>query len=158
MLLQALLFIILLVGIDQGTKFWALHSLRSLDTIPLLSGIFHFTFVENRGAAFGILKNQTLFFIIITLCILGGIAYYYIKFPKEQPYPLVRFSLLLISAGAIGNLIDRIRQSYVIDFFDFRLINFPVFNMADIYVVIGTILLSYILIFIIKEPTEKGNA
>ncbi|WP_242860851.1 signal peptidase II [Defluviitalea phaphyphila] len=141
------LLVSVLVFIDQLTKYIALNYLKSISTIPIIQNIFHLTFVENRGAAFGILQNKRWFFIIITFTILLGIIYYYINLPKEKPYGFVRFSLILISSGAIGNLIDRIKLGYVIDFFDFRLINFPVFNIADIYVVIGTILLSSIIFF-----------
>ncbi|NLL71331.1 MAG: signal peptidase II [Epulopiscium sp.] len=148
--------IILLVIIDQLTKYLAIIYLKPIGTIPCIQEIFHFTFVENRGAAFGILQNKTWFFIITTLFILLGMIYYYFTLPSTQEYRWIRISLILIIAGAIGNLIDRIKQGYVIDFFDFRLIQFPVFNVADCYVVIGTFLLAYLLLFVIKElPVEK---
>ncbi|NLP46160.1 MAG: signal peptidase II [Epulopiscium sp.] len=150
------IIIVFLVAIDQITKYLARIYLKPLGTIPCIPDIFHLTFVENRGAAFGILQNKTWFFIIITIFILMGMIYYYNMLPSTPKYKWIRISFILIIAGAIGNLIDRIKQGYVIDFFDFRLIQFPVFNVADCYVVVGTFLLAYLLLFVIEEiPMEK---
>ena len=91
----------------------------------------------------------------MTIAVLLGIIYYYKHLPKYKPYGFIRIALILISAGAIGNLIDRIRLGFVIDFFDFCLINFPVFNVADICVVIGTILLAWLILFTNEEDLEK---
>ena len=156
-MLYGVLLIIVLIILDQGTKYLALLYLKPVDTIPLISNVFELAFVENRGAAFGILRGQRWLFIILTSIILCGIFYYYRKLPHEKPYGWIRFCIFLISAGAVGNFIDRIRMGFVIDFFHFYLIEWPVFNMADIYVVVGTILLSYFLLFVIKDPEEKGN-
>ena len=145
MLVTFVFAVLFLVVLDQFTKYKALIHLKDINTFPIIQNVFHFTFVENRGAAFGILQNQRTFFIIITTIVLIGILYYYLKLPKHKPYNC-RKCLILISAGALGNLIDRIRLGYVIDF-DFRLINFPVFNVADVCVVIGTIFLSIIIFF-----------
>lgn len=148
--------VVLLVLIDQITKYLALLYLKPKGTIPYIQEVFHLTFVENRGAAFGILQNKTWFFIITTFFILIGMIYYYFTMPRTQDYKWIRVSFILIIAGAIGNFIDRIKQGYVIDFFDFRLIDFPVFNVADCYVVVGTFLLAYLLLFVIKDfPIEK---
>lgn len=155
MLIKYFLVVFILVALDQLTKYAAFHNLQKLNTIPILEDIFHLTFVQNRGAAFGILQNQRWFFIIMTVVVLVGIVYYYTKLPKYEPYGFIRISLILISAGALGNLIDRIRLGFVIDFFDFRLINFPVFNVADICVVIGTIVLTWFILFTHEEDLEK---
>lgn len=153
-----LFLVLFLVSLDQLTKYGAFVHLKEVNTFPIFQDIFHFTFVENRGAAFGILQNKRWFFIVITVIILIGILYYYLKLPKHKPYSWIRFSLILISSGALGNLIDRIRLGYVIDFFDFRLIHFPVFNLADVCVVIGTILLSFIIFFTPYDQNEKKEA
>ena len=147
MLVTFVFAVLFLVVLDQFTKYKALIHLKDINTFPIIQNVFHFTFVENRGAAFGILQNQRTFFYYYTTIVLIGILYYYLKLPKHKPYNWVRKCLILISAGALGNLIDRIRLGYVIDFFDFRLINFPVFNVADVCVVIGTIFLSIIIFF-----------
>jgi signal peptidase II len=142
-----------ILAIDQYTKYLAATTLINYDTIPLIKNVFHLTFVKNRGAAFGILQNQKWFFIIVTIVIMAGIVYYIIKNkPKSK---LLMISLSMILGGAVGNLIDRIRYSYVIDFFDFNLINWPVFNVADSFVVVGTILLSYYLLFKYEEKKDE---
>ena len=147
------ILVIAVIILDQITKYLAVANLEKIDTIPLVQGVFHLTFVQNRGAAFGILQNQKWFFVIITLAIMSGIVYYVIKHKPDSK--LVMFSLSMIVGGALGNFIDRIRQGYVIDFFDFTLINFPVFNIADSFVVIGTILLSYYLLFKHEEKKDE---
>jgi signal peptidase II len=146
---------LIIIILDQYTKVIANNSLSKIDTFPLIENVFHFTLVKNRGAAFGILQNQRWFFITITIAIVIAMMIYLLKYkPKHK---LLLTSLSMIIGGAIGNLIDRIKLGYVIDFFDFRLINFAVFNVADSFVVVGTILLSYYLLFIYKEPKEEEN-
>lgn len=137
--------VILMVLLDQLTKLWASITLMKVDTIPIIPTIFHLTYVENRGAAFSILQNKRGFFLIITIVVL--IAIYGALQKRVVTTKIGRISLYLIAGGAIGNLIDRIFRGYVIDLFDFRIIHFPVFNVADIFVTIGGILLMYFLLF-----------
>lgn len=141
--------ILLLVFLDQLTKWLVVLKLKPIHDVPIIDGIFHFSYVENRGAAFGILQGKHLFFIITTIIVMIFIAVYYYKLPKEKKYHPMRFALILIGAGAIGNLIDRIRLGYVVDFLYFKLIDFPVFNFADICVVVGVSILS---LFILINP------
>lgn len=151
MYIAIIIFISVLIGLDQFTKYLAYEKLKPLGSISVIDNIFSFTFVENRGAAFGIFQGKTTILSIITVVIIICIIYFYIKLPKDKIYNWVKFSLILIISGAVGNLIDRIRQGYVIDFLHATFINFPVFNMADIYVVVGAILMTVIVIFFIKE-------
>lgn len=147
---------IFLIALDQITKWIALTKLKPIETITVIQNFLDFTFVENRGAAFGILSGQRSFFIILTLIVSCVIVYIFYKTPINKEYNKMRVSLVLIFAGAIGNLIDRMIRGYVVDFFEFKFISWPVFNMADIYVVIGTIYLIWLLIFVIKEePKDK---
>jgi signal peptidase II len=134
---------IFLVLLDQATKYYALNFLSKIGSISIIDNIFNLTYVENRGAAFGMLQNQKWFFVLVAFAVVSFIVYY-LKTNKNMSR-LYQVSLVLILAGAIGNLIDRIRLNFVVDFFDF--IVWPVFNVADICVVIGGILLSYIIIF-----------
>lgn len=128
--------------IDQLTKILVLKYLKSIGSLPIIKNIIHFTYVENRGAAFGILQNQRLFFIIITFIVVGFIVFY---FHKKDYYPKpMMIGLSLIVGGAIGNLIDRILYGFVVDFIDFRV--WPVFNMADSAIVIGQILIVYVIL------------
>lgn len=133
---------VIVLVLDQITKLWAINSLKSIGYVSVIPKIFHLTYVENRGAAFGMLQNQKAFFVITTTLIIIGITFFLFK--NKKLFPSVKLGLGLIMGGAIGNLIDRIRFSYVVDFFDFRI--WPVFNIADISIVVGGLLISYIII------------
>jgi len=139
-----LLYVIisLILILDQVSKLWVLNSLKPIGYIPIINNIFHLTYVENRGAAFGMLQNQKVFFIIATAIIVIGIIIFLRKY--NNVYITMKWGFALIIGGAIGNLIDRIRFGFVVDFFDFRI--WPVFNIADISIVIGAVLISYIII------------
>lgn len=128
---------------DQATKWWVQLTMAEGESIPVIDGIFHFTYVLNPGAAFGILENQTWFFILIALFLLLGITYIFPQIPDEQS--VLRWGTGLLSGGAVGNLVDRIRLGQVVDFFDFRI--WPVFNVADIAIVCGVGLMMYSLLF-----------
>lgn len=134
---------IFLVLLDQITKYYALNFLSRVGSMPVIDNIFNLTYVENRGAAFGMLQNQKWFFVLVAIVVVSFIVYY-LKTNKNMSR-LYQVSLILILSGAIGNVIDRVRLNFVVDFFDF--IVWPVFNMADIFVVTGGIILSYIIIF-----------
>ncbi|MCC5911957.1 MAG: signal peptidase II [Clostridiaceae bacterium] len=127
---------------DQLTKLWASTYLQLQGSIPILENIFHLTYVENRGAAFGVLHGQRWFFILITIAIVGFILIYF-SLNKNYPKPMM-IGLSLIVAGALGNLIDRVVYGYVVDFFDFRV--WPVFNIADMAIVVGQILVAYVIL------------
>ncbi len=142
------IFIIgVIVILDQFTKYLAVAQLKAIDTYPLVENVFHLTFRKNTGAAFSILRDKQTFLIIITSIVVVVLIWYLIRIINVQNLVLLKLPLALIIGGAIGNLIDRIRLNYVIDFLDFRLINYPVFNLADSFIVIGAIILSYGVIF-----------
>ena len=140
-----------LVLLDQGIKLWALNTLRDKDPIVLIDGVLEFRYLENRGAAFGIFQNRQLFFIVITLIVMAGIIFIYRGIPGDRRYLPLRICFYLIGAGAVGNLIDRVCRSYVVDFIYFKLIDFPIFNVADIYVTLSAITLALLLLFYYKE-------
>jgi signal peptidase II len=119
--------------------------------ISLIKNVFSLHYLENQGAAFGILKNQQMLFVIMTVLILGGVIYGVSKLPKAKKYLPLQVAALLVCAGAVGNLIDRLRYGYVIDFFYFELIDFPVFNVADCYVTLAAALLAYLVLWYYKE-------
>ena len=137
MLLIITLFILFL---DQSSKLLAVRSLLLNQSLPLIKGIFHFTLIHNRGAAFGILKNQAPLFIFISIFAVI-LIYLVLRNNKCKGYTFYNISLTLILAGALGNLIDRFSLGYVIDFLDFRI--WPVFNVADSAITIGAILLAW---------------
>ena len=146
----SLLVIALGVALDQYTKYLATTHLID-NPIVLIDGVFELRYLENRGAAFGLFQNQQLFFLIVTSITLLLIGYIYVRLPKVKHYLLLRISLLAIVAGAIGNMIDRVRQQFVVDFFYFKLIDFPIFNVADIYATVATFALIFLFLFYYKE-------
>lgn len=135
-----------IVALDQIFKYFAKEYLMPIGYFPIIQDVFHLTYVENRGAAFGLFQGQRWIFITLTFIIAGLIAYFLLKIPEK--FLFLKASLALVLGGAIGNLIDRVRLGYVVDMFDFTLINFPVFNIADSMLVVGTILLGYHLMFV----------
>jgi signal peptidase II len=139
----AIVIVAFVVFLDQLTKYLAVKYLMPIGSYPVIKNFFHLTYVENKGAAFGMLQNKTLFFIIITLIVGAVLIYSMIKLPENSVY---NYTLAMILGGAIGNLIDRVRLGYVVDFIDFKF--FPaVFNVADSFIVIGAIILGYLMIF-----------
>ena len=148
--------IILCILADQITKHLAVAYLMPIDTLPLIEDVLHLTYVENRGAAFGMLKDAPWVFntvsVITILLILG---YLYLGHSENRLYTV---GLCFVSAGGIGNMIDRVSLKYVVDFIDFRLIDFAVFNGADSFVCVGAgLLILAMLIDIVKEAkTIKG--
>ncbi len=140
-----------LILLDQGIKLWAIGTLRDKDPIVLIKGVLEFRYLENRGAAFGIFQNRQWFFILITLIVLAGLFFLSGRIPQDRKYLPLQICFYLIGAGAVGNLIDRVFRSYVVDFIYFKLIDFPIFNVADIYVTVSAILLILLLLFFYKE-------
>lgn len=145
-----LIAVILGVALDQYTKHLAITHLQG-NPISLIDGVFELHYLENRGAAFGLLQNQQTFFLIITTITLCFIAYLYVRMPKIKHYLWLRVCLVSITAGAIGNMIDRVRLKYVVDFLYFELIDFPIFNVADIFATVATFGLIVLLLFYYKE-------
>lgn len=142
--------IILLFSIvsDQLAKLWAIDVLKNGESIKVIGNFLRFTYAENKGAAFSILQNQLWFFIIATIVMLGILIYMY--FMTKNLTPLSRLSISMIAGGAIGNFIDRLRLGYVVDFIDVRFgsfYNFPIFNIADSFVVCGTFLMIILILF-----------
>ena len=145
------ILMIFLIVIDQITKYFAVLNLKGVSSWVLWDGVFELHYLENRGAAFGILQDQKMIFILIAVVVLAVIFHVLFKAPYQKMYSKLHISLILIAAGAIGNLIDRVRLGYVVDFFYFSLINFPVFNVADIYVTVSSFYLVILLLFVYKE-------
>lgn len=154
-IIYGLIFIVFL-AIDQITKYFAVAFLQGNSSVHLIGNFLRFTYVENRGAAFGILQNQRLFFIISTV-VLVAFLIYMIIFNKKVT-TVTKLTLSLILSGAIGNFIDRLRLGYVIDFVDVRFgdfYDFPVFNVADSCLVVGVIILVILILFNKFEKSEN---
>ncbi|WP_304508667.1 signal peptidase II [Anaerotignum sp.] len=146
---------VILIGVDQATKYLALVNLKPISSMTLVDGFLNLTFVENRGVAFGMFSGQRWFILLLTAVITVVLLYFYGKLPKTKEYKFVRMAMVLVFAGAIGNMIDRVFRGYVVDFFEFDFVRFPVFNVADIFVVVGVFILAFLILFVIKEPEEK---
>ncbi len=142
---------VMLIALDQATKSWAVDWLKARQSVEIFSGFLNFTYLENRGAAFGLLQGQKIFFSVVTFLIVGVMILYLQKNKGKRALNIVG---MLIIAGAIGNLIDRIMRGYVVDFIDFRGIWIYVFNVADIYVVCGTIWMAILLLTEKEEETK----
>ncbi len=152
--------ILLGIGLDQLTKFLAVKFLKPVPTVPIIEDVIHLTYVENRGAAFGMLADSRwVFMLVSTVAIVGMLFFLYSGLAQNTLYEV---SLGMIISGGIGNMIDRTILGYVVDMIDFRLIDFAVFNGADSFVCVGAGLLMLALILdVIKESKtkkEKSNA
>lgn len=137
--------------LDRISKIYAINNF--IDN-PYDGSILNFTYLENRGAAFGILQNNRLFFIMLTMTVVGYLIYYFIKHYKTNT-SLLNIAITFIITGAVGNFYDRLIKTYVVDFIEFSFINFPVFNVADIFVTVGSILIIIYLLFF--EEGEKNE-
>lgn len=150
-LIYALAALLVLLGLDQLTKQMAVTYLYQQDPVEIIPGVFELRFLVNRGAAFGILQNHQYFFAVMTCIVLCALVYIYIRIPCVHRYAPFHMLLVLLASGAVGNFLDRVRLGYVIDFFYFKLIDFPIFNVADCYVVVSVLLLAILILFVYKE-------
>lgn len=148
--------LLVLIASDQITKAFAMNDLPG-HPLYLIPGILHLEYVENRGAAFGILQGKQPLFTVITLFFLAAILYACTRIPGTKRFTPARFFLIMLLAGASGNLLDRLRLHYVRDFIYFVPIDFPVFNLADMYVVISAGALAALMLFVYKEDELNGN-
>lgn len=140
-----------LIAIDQYVKAWTVANIELDSVRKFLPGFMSLAYLRNYGAAWSILQNQQWFFAIVTIVVMIGLVWYYIRQIKGSLWTL--FSLSLMMAGALGNFIDRVRLGYVVDMFHLDFINFPIFNVADMCLSVGVGLL---FICILKEEYD-GN-
>lgn len=145
---------VLLTFVDQISKYVAVHFLKGED-IVLIPDVLELHYLENKGAAWGILQGQMWILVPITVLVLAVIFIAFLRLPHASRFTLLRFCLTLLAAGALGNFIDRIMNQYVVDFIYFSLIDFPVFNLADCFVCISAVLILYCLL--IKYKDEVWN-
>lgn len=154
--IRQILEIIILIVIDQTIKFFVFLNKQELP-INFINNILNLNYVENFGIAFGMAKGGLIVFIVINVIIIG-IMFRFMFFQKEELSKFKTICLTIISAGGIGNLIDRVFRGYVIDYIDFsKILNFPVFNFADILIVIGTIGISSNIILEIFKESKNNN-
>ena len=148
-----ILAVLLMIAADQLVKYWAFTSLQAQHTVPLIENVFHLTYVENRGAAFSLFAQFDSRWIFVALAVIITVAIFAVLRKRYIQTTLGRWSLVLVAAGALGNAIDRVIHGFVVDMFDFRLIHFPVFNVADIFICIGGVL--FVIYFMFQHKDDK---
>lgn len=152
--LKGCAIIFILTFLDQGSKYLVLTRLKNSPDIILIPGVLQLHYLENRGMAFGLFEGKIPVFVILCVLFFCVFFYVYARIPRTGYYlPLTITSLIMVS-GALGNFIDRVFRKYVVDFIYFSLIDFPVFNMADIYVVCSGILLVILVCFKYKNDED----
>ena len=132
----------------------AVIKLKDQTPFVLIDGVFELRYLENRGAAFGMMQDMRFLLAAGAVIVCGLIVYLYLRMPEKRRYLPLRICAVLLCAGAAGNMIDRIRLGYVIDFFYFRLIDFPIFNVADCYVVAACIVFALLVLFYYREEED----
>lgn len=146
-----ILLSLVIIAVDQYSKYYIQTHMLQGASIPVIQDIFHITYVLNPGAAFGMLEHQTAFFIVVALILLAGAIYFYPRIPAKNF--MLRCGIGLQAGGAIGNVIDRIRTGYVVDFFDFRI--WPVFNIADVAIVTGVCFIIFHILYLSGKEEER---
>lgn len=153
MMIYCIIAVIVLI-LDILTKHWAAAALINISTMPVINGVLHFTYVENSGVAFGMFRGQRVIFVTMSVIILIALGVYFYKSCSRDVW--IKLGTALIFGGSIGNMLERISKGYVVDFLDFRIINFPVFNVADIAVCVGAAALVVHFIFF-ADSEKRGN-
>ena len=139
------------IGLDQFTKHLAVVHLKGQKPFVLIKGVFEFYYSENRGAAFGMLQGRQGFFFLIAAAVILAVLWAVYRMPAGKRYLPLMCSLFLLVSGAVGNMIDRLTQKYVVDFLYFKLIDCAIFNVADCFVTMGAILLAILILFVYKD-------
>jgi signal peptidase II len=156
-LLLTFIVAVIVIAADQASKFWVETVLRKTIDIPIWNGVFHFYYMENTGAAFGMLPGFKWVFLALSATAALLIAAFVIYKRRGLHWSLY-LPLGMIMGGAVGNMIDRVRLGYVLDFMYFKLINFAIFNVADASLVVGSILMGVYLLFIHERVSKRRSA
>ena len=161
-IIMTYIFVVLIaLLIDIFTKLAAVKILMPINSVEIIKNILNFTYVENKGIAFGMFAGRRFLFIIMSLVILVMVLLVIFKTPKEARSIFLKVGGALVVSGAVGNLIDRVFKGYVVDFIELRFIDFPVFNVADIAVCIGAAMLIIHFLFFdgknVNAAEEKDN-
>ena len=150
-MIYAILIIAVLVNLDQITKQYAIDNLMNKADIKLIPGVLQLHYLENTGAAFSLLEGQQVLFLALTPVLLILLLIILFRMPAQKKFLYLDYIIIFLSAGAIGNYIDRVSNNYVVDFIYFSLIDFPVFNVADIYVTVAIFFLLILILFYYKD-------
>jgi signal peptidase II len=145
------ILLIILIAIDQGSKYWVRTVLINKEKIDIIPDVLNLQYSVNTGAVWGIFSGKVDFLKILTLIMLAALLFLYFKIPEGKKYKVLKLLAVFIIAGAIGNLIDRFYLGHVVDFIYFEIINFPLFNFADCCLTVSSILLFILALFYYKE-------
>lgn len=145
------LVVAVLLALDQFTKHLAVVHLKEQPALSLIKGVLELDYLENRGVAFGMFQNQRVMILVTGVLFMALILFVMFRMPVNKKFMVLHIVFSCIIAGGIGNMIDRVAFGYVVDFISFVLINFPIFNVADCYVVCATIVLFIMFLFVLKE-------
>ena len=148
---KAFLLGIIMIFVDQYTKYLAVRFLKPAGSVSLIKGVLELRYLENRGAAFGMLQNRQWIFVVAACVCLIACSWFGLRLAAENRHPAIRICLAFLAAGAAGNLIDRVSRGFVVDFIYFSLIDFPVFNFADICVCCSMAGILYLVFFYYKD-------
>lgn len=140
-----------LLFLDQFTKYLAISCLKGKPPVILIDQVLELEYLENKGIAFSLLQNQKFLILFMGIIVLTILIYGIFRLPREKKFCVLHILLSALVAGALGNIIDRIRFDYVVDFISFVLIQFPVFNLADCYITVCTILMFIMFMFVYRE-------
>jgi signal peptidase II len=146
----------LVVAVDQYTKQLAVQNLKNQPAFSIVDGVLEFNYLENVGAAFGMLPNQKFFFVFVALIFLCVIAFVLTRTPNKKRFVVLHILLTMIAGGAVGNMIDRLRLTYVVDFIYVPVVkffgqSFPIFNVADMFLTVPTFVLIILILFVYKD-------
>ncbi|MBO6114149.1 MAG: signal peptidase II [Lachnospiraceae bacterium] len=150
-MLIPIIIIALLTSLDQFTKFIIKSKFMLYESKEVIKNVFAITYIQNKGAAWGVMQGKRIFFLILTVFVILGCFWILYNIIDNRKYIMLTTCVIFLISGAVGNMIDRFKLGYVVDFFDFKLIDFPVFNVADIYVTVSMFLILFLMVFKYKE-------
>ena len=155
MLIVGVVFSAIMIVLDQVLKLWTIENLQGAPSRVFIDGVLRLTYLENRGAAFGFLAGfdgARILFTVVKIVLLLAIVAYYFWLPRDDKRLwAVRIPLAAVFAGGVGNLIDRVRLGFVVDMLAFEFVDFPVFNLADVFVTGGVFILAFVMLFVVKD-------
>lgn len=160
-----MLIAVALLAFDQFTKYLATVNLKNRPALVLIEGVLELQYFENTGIAFSLFQERKAFILITGFLVLAAVLFFLFRVPREGRFRVVHVLMSVLIAGALGNIVDRLRFDYVVDFISFVLIHYPIFNVADCYIVVSAILLFLLFMFVYKEADleflsfrKKGQA
>lgn len=150
-LLMDAVILILLIAFDRFTKYLSVTYLKDAPALSIIDGVLELDYLENHGVAFGMFQDRQFLILAVSMLCMGAILFLMLKMPEGRNYTILHMIFSCIIAGGIGNMIDRFAYQYVVDFISFVLIRYPIFNVADCYVVCGVIAMAFVFLFVLKE-------